>query len=214
MTRKTRFRRKSGLFFGFGRGSFPRKGINARQFVVGEGGVFQRPQVVFDLRRGAGPDITDVTRLSRRSHASAISASVWPRCRAMSFRARDVPASRRSAPRAATNDPPPCANPAECRRGNDPSAVPAPTAKGDEARTRRGGKRQHARSFGLAAEDIVPVLKKQARNVAFGEVAEGETRRFERVARQSDVERLPRRTMSTNAWRVSSRGVSGSWRWE
>ena len=56
MTRKTRFRRKSGLFFGFGRGSFPRKGINARQLVVGEGGVFQRPQVVFDLRRGAGPD--------------------------------------------------------------------------------------------------------------------------------------------------------------
>lgn len=52
--------------------------------------------------------------------------------------------------------------------------------KGDEARTRRGGKRQNARSFGLAAEDIVPVLKKQARNVAFGEVAEGETRRFER----------------------------------
>ena len=138
------------------------------------------------------PTITDVTHLSRRSHASAISASVWPRCRAMSFRARSRSQHRVGQHLALQRT---TRRHARILR----NAVEVTTRqqslrqrrKGDEARTRRGGKAQPPGSFGLAAEDIVPVLKKQARNVAFGEVAEGETRRrFERVARQSDVERL------------------------
>ena len=62
--------------------------------------------------------------------------------------------------------------------------------EGDESGSGFGRQRQHPRGLGPAVEDVVAVLEEQARHVALGQIAEGEAGRFERIARDADIEGL------------------------
>ena len=62
--------------------------------------------------------------------------------------------------------------------------------KGHEPSPGLGIERQDARRVGFAVEQVVAILEKQAGYVALGQVAESETCRGQRVARQPDIERL------------------------